>query len=393
MKTLLSGLCAGLSLAATMSAQATELTIATFNVSMESENYVTKGSPLGPQVLARELASGNNAQIRNIAAILQQVRPDILLLNEFDYIEDPKQGVEQFLTQYLAKSQQQGQPLHYPYFYYQNVNTGQPSGFDLDNNGQIGGAEDAWGFGHYPGQYAMLVLSRFPIDASKARTFRNFKWKDMPEHKKTSKTDGSPWYPAAAWQQMPLSSKSHWDLPVDVEGKALHLLVSHPTPPVFDGPENRNGHRNHDEVRFWVDYLNQADYIYDDQGKRGGYQAKAPFVVLGDLNSSPDEGDAYRDAIQSLVKHPQIQSEPAPASKGGAAHSPDNPLAKFHTAGWRMRADYVLPSKQGMSVLSSGVFWPAQGEPLHDVVASRGASSDHRLVWVRLKLTEASAAK
>ena len=388
MNTLLKGLLTGLGLFGGLDLQATELTIATFNVSMESENYVAKGSPLGPQVLVKELASGKNPQISNIAAILQQVRPDILLLNEFDYIKDPAQGAEQFIKQYLHKPQHGGKPLDYPYFYYQTVNTGQPSGFDLNNDGKLGGGEDAWGFGNYPGQYAMLVLSRFPIDAGKARTFQHFKWKDMPGHKQTKKADGSPWFSPAAWEQMPLSSKSHWDLPINVDGKPLHLLISHPTPPVFDGPENRNGNRNHDEVKFWVDYLSGAgDYIYDDQGVRGGYQGSAPFVVMGDLNSSSDEGDAYRDAIKALLNHPAIQTEPVPQSAGGAAHSPDNRLGKFHTAGWRMRVDYVLPSKHAIQVHSSGVFWPLKGEPLHEAVASRGASSDHRLVWVKLSLT------
>ena len=142
MKSLITSLLAGLGLCGGLHVHATELTIATFNVSMESENYVAKGSPLGPQVLARELASGHNAQIRNIAAILQQVRPDILLLNEFDYIEDPAQGVKQFIQQYLQKPQHGGQPLQYPYFYYQTVNTGKPSGFDLNNDGKAAGAED-----------------------------------------------------------------------------------------------------------------------------------------------------------------------------------------------------------------------------------------------------------
>ncbi len=383
------GLLAGIGLCGGLYVHATELTIATFNVSMEAENYVAKGSPLGPEVLAGQLASGKNPQISNIAAILQQVRPDILLLNEFDYIADPAQGVQQFISQYLTKPQHGGKPLQYPYFYYQTVNTGQPSGFDLNNDGKVEGAEDAWGFGHYPGQYGMLVLSRYPIDATKARTFQHFKWKDMPGHKETKKADGSAWFSPQAWENMPLSSKSHWDLPLSVDGKPLHLLISHPTPPVFDGPENRNGHRNHDEVKFWVDYLSgNADYIYDDKGGRGGYQSTAPFIVMGDQNSSPDEGDAHRDAIQALVNHPTIQHDPVPQSAGGAAHTPDNPMAKFHTAGWRMRADYVLPSKHGIKVHSSGVCWPVKGEPLYEAVASRGASSDHRLVWIKLSLTD-----
>jgi hypothetical protein len=369
------------------SVTATELTIATFNVSMEAENYVAKGEPIGPQVLANLLKQGENPQIRNIAAIIQQVQPDIILLNEFDYISDPANGVQLFLDNFLAKSQQGGTPQLYPYHYYSTVNTGQPSGFDLNNDGVVNTpGDDAWGFGKYPGQYGMVLLSKFPIDLKNIRTFQHFKWKDLPGHKVTRKADGSPWYSAEAWQQMPLSSKSHWDVPITVQGKTLHILASHPTPPVFDGPENRNGNRNHDEVKFWVDYLSGKSYMVDDQGKSGGYQAKAPFVILGDQNSSPVEGDAFRDAIQALVHHPLINSEFTPQSTGGAKHTPDNPLAAQHTAGWRLRADYVLPSKFGLNYLRSGVFWPAPGEALHEVVNSRGASSDHRLVWVTLQM-------
>ncbi|MFN6970848.1 MAG: endonuclease/exonuclease/phosphatase family protein [Rheinheimera sp.] len=112
---------------------ATELTIATFNVSMEAENYVAKGAPLGPEVLATLLKKGDHPQIGTIAAIIQQVQPDIILLNEFDYIADPAAGVQLFIDNYLAKAQQGGKPLHYPYHFYSTVNTGQPSGVDFNN--------------------------------------------------------------------------------------------------------------------------------------------------------------------------------------------------------------------------------------------------------------------
>jgi len=382
-----------------LSVTATELTIATFNVSMEAENYVAKDEaakdeavkspPIGPAVLSSLLQKGEHPQIRNIAAIIQQIQPDIILLNEFDYIADPSQGVQLFIDNYLAKSQHGGTPQLYPYHYYSTVNTGQPSGFDLNNDGQVNTpGEDAWGFGKYPGQYGMVLLSKFPIDQKNIRTFQHFKWKDLPGHKVTRKADGSPWFSAEAWAHMPLSSKSHWDVPVTINGQTLHILASHPTPPVFDGAENRNGNRNHDEVKFWVDYLSGKAYMVDDQGKAGGFAAKAPFVIVGDLNSSPVEGDAFRDAIKSLVQHPLINSTFTPQSSGGALHSPDNPHGISHTAGWRMRADYVLPAKDGLKYLSSGVFWPAPGEVLHEVVNSRGSSSDHRLVWVKLQLPE-----
>jgi endonuclease/exonuclease/phosphatase family metal-dependent hydrolase len=368
------------------------LTIATFNVSMESENYLAKGVAGSPEVLSSLLSAGTNPQIKNIAAIIQQVQPDILLLNEFDYIADPETGVQLFIRNYLNKAQSaDGKTIDYPYFYYSTVNTGQPSGFDLDNDGQLTNkGADAWGFGQYPGQYGMMLLSKFPIDGSKVKTFQYFKWKDMPGALQTTKADGSPWYSPDAWQLMPLSSKAHWDVPVLVNKKPVHLLISHPTPPVFDGEENRNGKRNHDEVRFWTDYLSpaKASYIYDDRGQKGGLAEDKRFVVLGDLNASPVEGSAYKEGIGNLLMHPRVNSSFTPQSEGGRLHSPDSPYGATHTAGWRMRADYVLPSKAGFKVLSSGVFWPATGQPFYELVADRSASSDHRLVWVKLKLTK-----
>lgn len=379
------------SLGAVFKMHATDVTFATFNVSMEAQNYLAKGESGDATVLAELLKTGKQPQIRNIAHIIQLIRPDVLLLNEFDYIADSKLGIEAFITNYLNKAQGNSAAIDYPYFYYSTVNTGQPSPFDLDNDGIASGTgADAWGFGLYPGQYAMVLLSKHPIDYANIRTFQHFKWKDMPGFTATLKADGSPWYSAEAWQLMPLSSKSHWDIPLRINGSVVHVLASHPTPPVFDGAENRNGKRNHDEIRFWSDYLTpaQSAYIYDDNGGTGGLEDNARFVLLGDQNASADgEGDAFGDAITTLYQHPRINSSMPPKSKGGAEHSPGNSKAAFHTASWRMRADYVLPSKAGFTVIDSGVFWPEKANPLNALVGSRGASSDHRLVWVKLTLS------
>lgn len=366
----------------------TELTFATYNVSMEAENYVPRGTPgISEQILVNQLDSGNNVQIKNIAKIIQTVRPDVILLNEFDYIKNPESGVKAFINNYLKQDQEGTKSIDYPYYYYSTVNTGQPSPYDLDNNGKAERfGSDAWGFGAYPGQYGMVLLSKYPIDVNKVRTFQNFKWKDMPGALKTTKADGSDWYVKEAWEQFPLSSKSHWDVPVQVGNKTIHILASHPTPPSFDGAEDRNGKRNHDEIRFWRDYITDhlSSYIYDDKGTKGGLQANSSFVLLGDQNASPDEGNAIAEGIKSLLAHPKINSDTTPSSKGGAEHSPANTFAKNHTAFWRMRADYVLPSRLGFKVLDSGVFWPAKGEAMSGLVEKRESSSDHRLVWVRV---------
>ncbi|PKM19370.1 MAG: endonuclease/exonuclease/phosphatase family protein [Gammaproteobacteria bacterium HGW-Gammaproteobacteria-15] len=370
---------------------ATEVTFATFNVSMEAQNYLPKGQNGSPAVLAELLQTDSQPQIRNIANIIQLVRPDVLLLNEFDYIADSNNGISAFIKNYLNQPQGTAEAINYPYFYYSTVNTGQPSPYDLDNDGKATGiGADAWGYGFYPGQYGMVLLSKYPIDTAKVRTFQQFKWKDMPGFMPTKKADGSPWYSKEAWAEFPLSSKSHWDIPLNINGKTVHVLASHPTPPVFDGEENRNGIRNHDEIRLWADYLTpqKAGYIYDDNGLKGGLAENASFVLLGDQNASADnEGDALNSGINMLYKHPRINSSMPPASKGGAEHTPDNPKAAYHTADWRMRADYVLPSKAGFVLKDSGVFWPVKADPLYPLIGSRGASSDHRLVWVTVELS------
>ena len=369
-----------------------ELTIATFNVSMEATNYIDpKTTPPSNQVLIDRLASGNHQQIKNIAEIIQRTRPDIILLNEFDYIRDPRQGIERFIKNYLNKGQSGASAIDYPYYYYAEVNTGKPSPFDLDGNGKkTGQGGDAWGFGLFHGQYGMVLLSRYPIVTEEIRTFQNFLWKDMPGAlRPVDPETRQSWYSDAAWQQFPLSSKSHWDIPVEVNGERLHVLASHPTPPVFDGPEDRNGRRNHDEIRFWHDYITpgSGNYIYDDNGRRGGLKDKQRFVILGDQNASADEGGAMRSGIAALLDSPKVNNGKAPMSEGGKVHKPGNEFGRYHTAYWGMRADYVLPSTAGFDINQSGVFWPLKSHEHHRLIADRAASSDHRLVWVNLNLT------
>ena len=386
-------LVAFIALAMTSTASARTLRIATFNVSMEGGNSVARGVTPEGHELQTALSGSEHPQIRNIAEIIQRVRPDVLLLNEFDYHPDPALAVRPFLERYLRRSQAGTEPIDYPYFYQGPVNTGIDSGMDLDRDGRATGTgQDAFGYGLYPGQYGMLLLSRFPIDYDSIRSFQLFLWKHMPDNLMADMqaTDGEPWYPPEVQERLRLSSKSHWDVPVTINGRTLHVLASHPTPPVFDGPEDRNGRRNHDEIRFWVDYLSGGDsgaYIYDDKGNRGGLSGER-FVVLGDLNASTEEGDARRESIGDLLSHPAVRRGLIPTSDGGRANRADSTFSPAHTASWGMRADYVIPSRAGWRVRDAGVFWPTEDSPLYRLVRERRASSDHRLVWVDLELEE-----
>jgi hypothetical protein len=373
-----------------------KLRVATFNVSMEALNYIEKTQPDTVNIQGNELTQAlhkNHLQIKNIAEIIQRVNPDIILLNEFDRVDDSNSNIRYFINNYLGKSQHNQQTINYPYFYQGAVNTGVKINSDLNQDGKSNQLPaDAHGFGHFIGHFGMVLLSKYPIDEKAIRTFQKFKWHDMPNALKPINPEtNQPWYPQKTWQALRLSSKSHWDIPIKINDEIIHILASHPTPPVFDGLENRNGKRNHDEIRFWFDYINaeQGDYIYDDNHQKGALKTNQRFIIMGDQNASSVEGDAIMtkksQGIIALLSSDKIQDS-LPKSLGGQNNLTENSNGIHHTAHWGMRADYVLPSTMGFIVKESGVFWPQKNEKTYHLIKNRQASSDHRLVWVDVKL-------
>ena len=342
--------------------------------------------------LRRALAGGDDAQARAVAAILQRVRPDVLLLLELD--RDPEALVH-LQREYLEVPQPDGgEGVEYPYAFVPPTNTGLPSGIDLDRDGRSDGPGDALGFGAFPGQYGMAVLSRLPIDADGIRCFGDLRWRDvagasLPDDPSTAAP--ADWYSSDALDVLPLSSKNHCVVPVRVDGQPLFLLASHPVPPVFDGEEDRNGRRNHDEIRLWAQLLGGAP------GLPVILEPDARFVLAGDLNADPHDGDTRGDPVgRWLLAHPRIAAEPVPSSDGavaaarrdGGVNATHRGDARHDTADWpdadggpgNLRVDYVLPSKT-LRVLDAGVFWPSPGEPGAELVGC----SDHRLVWIDVR--------
>lgn len=358
------------------------LRVATFNASLNRPNAGQ---------LALDLSTSLDAQAKAVAEIIQRNAPDVLLLNEFDY-DATGTAAQNFNTNYLNRSQRGANPIDYPYTYAAPSNTGIPSGADLDADGVIGGPGDALGFGDFEGQYAMVLYSKYPIDTDHIRTFQNFLWKDMPDS--SLPTD---YYGELIQSVLPLPSKSMWDVPISVDGKLIHVIAAHPTPPVFDGSEKRNQRRNHDEIRLLNDYLGAdgaGEYIYDDAGARGPLATGSTFVVLGDLNSDATSGGSNPAAITALQENPLLV-DPLPASQAqelspelrrlAAAHNPLG-TADFGPSTGVLRVDYVLPSV-GLPVRDAGVYWPAAGQVGADLVSTwPPVSSDHRLVWVDIKL-------
>jgi len=341
---------------------------------------------------------GAHPQLLAAARVIKRVKPDILVLNEVDLALTPEgtldeadmgRVVRHFVERYLAVGDD---PLDFAFVYTAPSNTGELSGLDLNRDGITGTladlgtrayGDDSWGYGEYPGQYAMAVLSRFAIDAEGARSFRRLRWVELPDHHLPRDCYG----PVA--DSLRLSSKSHWDVPVQLGTQTLHLLVSHPTPTGFDGDEDRNGLRNYDEIGLWARYLDDAEGLTDDRGMPGGLQASGAgdasasgdseasgagrplFVIAGDLNAAPDDEPTAVDpkpAILQLLEHRLVQ-DPAPlqgqTTFGGFGR-------------WSgSRIDYVLPSID-LDISGAGLVGPE--DPDADV------GSDHYLVWVDLHL-------
>ena len=376
-----------------------QVRFATFNASL---NRAETGQ------LIQDLSTTENGQGQKVAEIIQRVNPDILLVNEFDF-DSEGIATDLFRDNYLQISQNGVAPVEYPFVYLAPSNTGIASGFDLDNNGEIvttPGADnygnDALGFGDFPGQFAMVLYSKYPIVEEGIRTFQNFLWKDMPGALLPDNLDTvepNDWYSQAELGVLPLSSKNHWDVPIEVNGEIIHALVSHPTPPVFDGDENINGRRNHDEIRFWADYITPGagDYIYDDKGNLGGLNPGNSFVIMGDQNADPVDGNSVNNAINQLLRNPLVNTSVTPDSAGAvtatnrqggeSANQLGNPAfdtADFNDApgtSGNLRVDYVLPSID-REIVDTAVFWPTENDVLFPLVGDFPfPSSDHRLVW------------
>ncbi|MQQ10406.1 endonuclease/exonuclease/phosphatase family protein [Epibacterium sp. SM1979] len=330
-----------------ISLRAEPLRIATFS---------TELSQKGPGLLLREITNARSSHVASALAVIAANDPDILVLQGIDW--DFNERTARALQMRLSD-----QGLSYPFWFTARPNSGLATGLDMDGDRRTGGPRDAQGYGDFTGAHGMLVLSRYPLITEALRDFTDILWADLPWADLPTYPDGTPFPSQVAQTQQRLSSTNHWILPViGPNDRRLDLMIFSATPPVFDGAEDRNGKRNHDEIALW-------QHVLDGQF---GPQPKAPVVVIGNANLDPAKGDGRHVAIQALRSHPRLQ-DPAPSS----------PQAGTATVDWEqtgpMRVDYILPDAQ-LTVTRSGVHWPqSQDDPA--AYASR-----HRLVWVDLDL-------
>lgn len=306
----------------------------------------------GPGLLLRDIRRAD-PQVLAAARVIAAAAPDAILLTGIDWDHEGRA-----LSAFAALLEAAGHPM--PHRFAARPNSGMPTGLDLDGDGRTGGADDAQGFGQFTGQNGMAVLSRLPLGP--VTDHSAVLWRDLPGNL----------MPPAVPDGQRLSSTAHWDVPLLTDAGPLHLLAWSATPPVFDGPEDRNGRRNHDEAAFWLHHLPDA-----------------PFVLLGNPNLDLVDGDGRPQAMTALLDHaqdPQPRGAFQPDQTGANAGQGGDPAldtAVYDPAGpGNLRVDYTWPDK-GLRVIASGVIWPEPGDPLAPAVE---AASNHRLVWVDVDL-------
>ncbi len=294
-----------------------------------------------------------DAQIDAVLAVVATVAPDVLLLTDFDHDLD---GLA--LAAFAKRA-------GFNHWFAAPPNTGMMTDLDLDQNGKFGEPRDAQGYGRFRGDGGMALLSRWPV--AEVTDYSAMLWQDLP-----GATLPADW-PEEVNAAQRLSHGGHWVVPIEAPGGVVNLMAFAASPPVFDGPEDRNGLRNRDELRLWTWVLDQKE--------------PSDFVVLGNANLDPADGEGRRDAMVAFLNDPRLQ-DPKPKGLGGTlapdpGHDGDPAL---DTADWRngvpgnLRVSYVLPAAS-WGVTDAGVFWPA---PVTDSILGDDGllAGPHHLVWV-----------
>lgn len=341
-----------------------------------------------------ELRAPDSARLRSLGETIRKMRPQIILLSGlaydmpgapgFDPKGEPGSNGRRFVEKYVLASGP-GQPQDGPRYriFVDQPNSGVPSGFDFNHDGKVASdfplatdspeqrqasaaySEDCWGPGAFPGQNGMYLLvdERLEIREKEIRTFRKLPWSYMDAAYLPETADAKPFFTDDEKANFRLASVGLWDVPIALPNKCVvHILCGGAVPPLPAGPSGLNPRRNHDEIRFWADYIEESSWIVDDAGQEGGLRRGCSFVILGNFNVDPDRGERFREPIKTgLGATRMINLDFVPAAPDGSTT----------TCAGGIRADYVLPSKD-IRVLEGGVWrWPEGPAP-----------SDHSPVWL-----------
>ncbi|MEJ6403983.1 endonuclease/exonuclease/phosphatase family protein [Yoonia sp. 2307UL14-13] len=273
--------------------------------------------------------------------VIDQAAPDVLLLTDFDYDLDGA-ALGAFADLFDGD---------YPYRFAAQPNSGVQTDLDLDQNGRTGEPRDALGYGRFAGDGGLAILSRYPI--GEVDDLSDMLWRDLP-----GATMPAGYYADEVIDILRLSSTAHWIVPIDGPDGRFHLLAFGATPPVFDGPEDRNGLRNRDELRMW-------EWVLDG----GNGTVPSHFLIAGNANLDAAAGNGMNDAMAAFLSDPRLQ----------------DPLVDQPNADWsdrgpgKLRVSYVLPAAT-WDVVDAGTFWPTPED--RSFSGDHLPAGPHHLVWV-----------
>lgn len=305
----------------------------------------------GPGLVLRGILR-NEPQAEAVAAQITRAGPDVVLITGMDF--DLNGAALTALRDEIARLG----GLPYPHLMALRPNAGIRAPVDLNGDGRIALPADGLAWGRFAGAGGMGLLSRYPI-LPEPRSHNALLWKDLPGAQMPVSADGNSYYSPAALSVLPLSSGGHWEIEVQLPNasKPLLLMAFYAQTPVFDGPEDRNGLRNRDQLRLWKMRLSGWS----------GDAPQAPFVLLGNANLDPGPHGHDTSALTALLTHPKLQ-DPQPKGPNGQPET-----VHWQKAG-RRRVSYVLPDAT-TPVRASGL------EP-----AATSNKGKHALVWVDLEL-------
>lgn len=308
----------------------------------------------GPGLLLRDIMVGE-PQVMSVVQGIAAARADVIVLSDVDYDHGHA------ALGALRDAVRAAGGTDYPHIFARRPNTGMETGLDLDGDGRLGGPGDAQGYGAFSGQGGMAVMSRYPLRL--LADHGDLLWADVPDSLMID-AQGVTGARAVGHDQQRLASRAIWEIGVTRPNTPeLTLMIFHATTPAFDGPEDRNGRRNHDEIRFWQHRLD--GHI--------GPRPIWPWVILGTANLDPAQGQGRRAAIRGLLADPRLV-DPQPKARDQSVY----------TADWggklgQMRVDYILPAK-GIGVAQA----QAMDLPKPRSTSKKVKSSRHRLILVDL---------
>ena len=247
--------------------------------------------------------------------------PDVLLVNEFDYVEGGE-AAELFRENYLEVAQNGARRSSTRTTSSRPSTPACPAGFDLNNNGTVGGGNDAFGLRRVPRPVRhgrlLEVPDRRPTASARSRSSsgRTCRARCCPttRPRRSRPTGTRPRSSTVCGCRRRATGTCRSGSADDT----VHFLVS---PPDAAGlrrrPRTATAPATSTRSGFWADYVRPAAAATSTTTRAGTAACGrgARFVIAGDQNSDPLDGDSVAGAIQQLLDNPRVNARVTPSSE------------------------------------------------------------------------------